>query len=542
MMLENVASRTVKKTSGPPDHLVTTYTDGVWGFEEKWRNQWEDLEEDDIVVFHSIGEDTLGGKWNPGIVGYGVVERRGTKDRPLWRQEKEQDENGWPLLVWFRETYWRGDVGQIGSGSIEEKSFEQIHEDIDALLADSLALSDIEEEFDYRFPVQSSVSGFSNVEGILDRFEEPGLERVIYRSQDREELCGEDSVEDNRTDIGDDVFERLDVTFPPDELFDGLHFPEEEEKRIQSSLSSSLSSGKHVVLTGPPGTGKTELAENVCQSLQSVGPYTGYQVTTATADWSTFDTVGGYMPEEEGDGDLEFTPGQVLRRLVSGDSWRNEPLVIDEINRADIDKAFGQLFTLLAGQRVQLPFRNDGEEIELLPASVCDGVDELARHQYVVPESWRIVATMNSYDKTSLYEMSYAFMRRFAFVRVPVPSLPESRYEQREIVEEYADVWGIAVQQEESEAVGEVWKTMNEAGREIGPAIVKDVLEMVRRERPTDISQRMSRAVEAYVFPQLEGIPERDKIVRAVANLDVVDPHHIEDAATDMLGVTLGDG
>ena len=141
--------------------------------------------------------------------------------------------------------------------------------------------------------------------------------------------------------------------------------------------------------------------------------YTDYQLTTATADWSTFETVGGYMPEETGDGDLTFEPGQVLRRFKRGEEQRNELLIIDEINRADIDKSFGQLFTLLSGQSVQLPYKREGEEIEILPA------DETQRppnaNEYVMPRSWRILATMNSYDKTSLYELSYAFMRRFAY-------------------------------------------------------------------------------------------------------------------------------
>jgi len=83
-------------------------------------------------------------------------------------------------------------------------------------------------------------------------------------------------------------------------------------------------------------------------------------MTTATSDWSTFDTVGGYMPDqdEETDGNLSFSSGIVLNRYKDRKTEKqvNEPLVIDELNRADIDKAFGQLFTVLSGQSVQLPY------------------------------------------------------------------------------------------------------------------------------------------------------------------------------------------
>jgi len=45
-------------------------------------------------------------------------------------------------------------------------------------------------------------------------------------------------------------------------------------------------------------------------------------------------------------------------------------LVIDELNRADIDKAFGQLFTVLSGQSVQLPYTKDNnEEVEITSAN-----------------------------------------------------------------------------------------------------------------------------------------------------------------------------
>jgi len=59
------------------------------------------------------------------------------------------------------------------------------------------------------------------------------------------------------------------------------------------------------------------------------------------------------------DADLAFTPGIILNRLKDTQTGvqSNEPIIVDELNRADIDKAFGQLFTLLSGQSVQLPSR-----------------------------------------------------------------------------------------------------------------------------------------------------------------------------------------
>ena len=76
---------------------------------------------------------------------------------------------------------------------------------------------------------------------------------------------------------------------------------------------------------------------------------TGYLPTTATTEWTTFETIGGFQPTSEG---LIFRPGMFVDAIESG-RW----LVIDELNRSNFDRAFGQLFTVLSGQAVVLPFK-----------------------------------------------------------------------------------------------------------------------------------------------------------------------------------------
>ena len=276
---------------------------------------------------------------------------------------------------------------------------------------------------------------------------------------------------------------------------------------LRKQILSALNSGKNIMLIGPPGTGKTEIARRLCENLlannefkEKTG-YSDYVLTTATSDWTTFDTIGGYMPktgEEEG---LEFKAGQFLKcfKKEKEDKPDNKWLIIDEINRADIDKAFGQLFTVLSGQEVEIPFRDINDEFIKI-RKVRDDDVHIKSNEYVIPKSWRLIATMNTYDKTSLYEMSYAFMRRFAYIHIGVPS-DESAIDG--LWSKYLDSWNLE-DGKSSEAIKEVWKTVNKQQRKIGPAIVKDMLEY------TSKGSSVCDAIIAFVLPQLEGVKKED--------------------------------
>jgi MoxR-like ATPase len=524
----------IYKATGPPDHWLTTLNTGIWGFRADHEDSWERLETGDRIVFHSTTEDTDENRWSPGIVGYGVVDTVERKDYPLWRTEREAEENQYPFVVHLSETRWRGNLDGVSGDEVAGLSLERLHVEIEALLESRLTLDEIEAELDYNFPVMGSFSAIGPGEEVFELLRSEPLTVVRYR-----EVEASDEAEPPPGPEGETVLGHRELTPPPEaELFDGLFFPAEERERIRDAVSAAVRSGKHVVFTGPPGTGKTELAENACRALvdRNAG-YTGYQLSTATADWSTFDTVGGYMPRREGDGSLEFSPGQVLKRLLNADHARNELLIIDEINRADIDKAFGQLFTVLSGQAVQLPFERDGSEVEILPAEDYDPVGGLEPNEYVVPETWRLFATMNSYDKTSLYEMSYAFMRRFTFVRVGPPPAGEIA----RLVPRYVEQWDVDPDADEREAVADVWRRMNATGREIGPAVVRDMFGMVTAlDGP--ISARTTQAVASYVLPQLEGLPEREEVARELFRSEFVDGDGLRETATEMLGISLTDG
>src|SRR3546814_7446950 len=97
----------------------------------------------------------------------------------------------------------------------------------------------------------------------------------------------------------------------------------------------------------------SDCSSYLCSSdLQRAMLCTGYLPATATAEWSVAQTIGSIQDTAEGH---VFLPGMVLESIESG-CW----LVIDELNRADVDSALGELLTVVSGQPVVLPFKRHG--------------------------------------------------------------------------------------------------------------------------------------------------------------------------------------
>lgn len=122
------------------------------------------------------------------------------------------------------------------------------------------------------------------------------------------------------------------------------------DESVYRQIEAALNSGKqHLMFYGPPGTGKTTLARRVAGHLAG----RNVELITGSSDWSSQDIIGGYQPMESGS--VKFFPGFLLKNF-------DRPVIFDELNRCDIDKVIGPLFTVLSGHATMLPYRVDASD------------------------------------------------------------------------------------------------------------------------------------------------------------------------------------
>ncbi|MCR5318731.1 MAG: AAA family ATPase [Treponema sp.] len=215
-------------------------------------------------------------------------------------------------------------------------------------------------------------------------------------------------VEDEQSEIKNE-YEPYDA----DSFFNEVFISQEKYETIVNLLERK----KNIILQGAPGVGKSFAARRLAYSIIGEKNDTQVKLVQFHQSYSYEDFIVGFRPSEKENKQFEKKYGvfyEFCKKAID-DSDNKYFFIIDEINRGNMSKIFGELLLLIESDK-----RGSKNKIQLL----------YSNEDFYVPENLYIIGMMNTADR-SLAMIDYALRRRFAFVEFE-PAFESAGFKQKQ--------------------------------------------------------------------------------------------------------------